>query len=194
MRRCEHRIAQLRARARAQAIAAIRLDQPASAIGAEEDLLEHGLAHQPEQRHVVTREPDERPPQRRADEERAGAVDRIDVPPVRRAAAPLGLLLADDAVIGIALGYRGARHALDRLVGIRDGVERVSAFVLDREGLTKVRLRDAAGGMGELDREVFELEDWDIGMRHVLIMADRSGKGARSLLAAALAFGAGLDK
>src|SRR5690606_23597961 len=103
MCRREHGVAERRAGSSAQTLTPIRQHQPAAARRAEEDFLEHGLAHQPENRHVVTRKPDERAPQRRAGHERARAVDRIEVPRVWGAAAALVLLLADDAVIRIAL-------------------------------------------------------------------------------------------
>src|SRR5690606_16003011 len=153
----------LRALPRPQPLAPIRLDEPAPAFRPEKHLLEHRLAQQPEQRHVVMREPDERAPQRRADHERPRAVDRIQVPAIRPASAALRLFLADDAVSRIALGDHRAQPALSRLVRVRDRIENPLALVLDRERLAKVRLRDTAGGMSELDREILELEYRNVG-------------------------------
>ena len=56
---------------------------------------------------------------------------------------------------------RAPQHALDRAIGVRHGIERVGALVLDRDRLAKVRMRDAARRAGELQREVLELDDLD---------------------------------
>ncbi len=76
-------------------------------------------------------------------------------------AQALTFFLGDDAVVRIARRDRRAQHALDRAIGVRHGVERARALVLDGDGTAKVRLRDAARRASELQREVFELEDVD---------------------------------
>src|SRR5262249_40888995 len=55
MRRGEHGVAELRARARLEPVAPLGLDEPSAAGSAEKDLPEHGLTEQPEQRHAAVR-------------------------------------------------------------------------------------------------------------------------------------------
>ena len=83
--------------------------------------------------------------------------------------------------VGIARDDRRPQHALDRAVGVRHGIERVRALVLDRDRLPKVCLRDAARRVGELQCEVLELDDRDL--RHdastALSVRQRCGGGRR---------------
>ena len=106
--------AEPRAGARLDAVRACRVAARGTPPpGRPEALAGEGLVHQAEHRRRPVQQPDQRAPQRRADDEGAGAVDRIDDPVVAALGRVRAELLADDAVVGEACrtALRMARSA-----------------------------------------------------------------------------------
>ena len=92
--------------------------------------------------------------QRDAVHEAACAVDRIDEPAVRRVAAIVAELLADDRVRREAVGNRLADQALG--ASIRDGDRRAIGFQLDLERGLIVRAHEAPGLLRQIDGKLEE--------------------------------------
>src|SRR5687768_4525483 len=95
----EHGGSELLAGAAPQPIAALGLDEPATARSSEKYFLEHGLNQQAEQRLRSLRKPNQGAPERRARDKRSRAVDGVDEPGVLASPGALALLLGDDAVV-----------------------------------------------------------------------------------------------
>ena len=96
-------------------------------------------------------EADQRAPHRQAGDEGARPVDRIEHPD------PFGVdplwseLLAEDTVIGVALGEQAAHRRLRRPVGDRHRIEgAVAELVLDVETGAEMRQDGAAGDFGHV--------------------------------------------
>ena len=83
----KQRVAKLRAEPRAHRLGRAAMTEEGFALAAPETLAGEGLVHQAEQRYAVTGQPDQRAPKRQAEDEGAGAVDRIDDPAILGVAA-----------------------------------------------------------------------------------------------------------
>ncbi len=112
------------------------------------------------------RQPDQCAPQRRAHEEGARAVDRIDVPAVFGFHIGVAELLGYDAMVGICRADRLAQHLLDRVIGARHGIESLRILVVDGEMAAEVGLGDAARRMSQLEREALELDQTFVTLVH----------------------------
>ena len=128
--------------------------------GVRPEALAHvGLVHQAEQRGLAVEQPDERAPQRRAHDEGARAVDRVDHPPVARRGAGGAEFLADETVLGKAARHLLAHGALGAAIGGRDRVEGpADRLVLDGDGRAEVRQNLRARPLGEPVRELQQRE------------------------------------
>jgi hypothetical protein len=101
------------------------------------------LIHEAQHGIVAVHEADERAPQRRAHDEGARAVDRIDDPAQARVFARATKLLADEPVVGPAVGQRTRDRPLGRTVG--DG-HRIEGAVPRLVGTAAPAGRRADGG------------------------------------------------
>ena len=103
---------------------------------------------------AVDLEAEQHAEQRDAVHEAACAVDRIDEPAVRRGAAIVAELLADDGVRREAGGNGLANQALG--ASIRDSDRRPIGFQLDVERGLIVRAHEAPGLLRQIDGELEE--------------------------------------
>src|SRR5512144_610490 len=110
---------------------AARMAEIALPLPAPEALAGEGLVHEAEQRHAVPHEPDQRSPQRLADDEGAGAVDRIDDPAIVGVERGRSELLTDNAVGRVGGGECIPNGGLGGKVGGGDWIEQGAAFVLN---------------------------------------------------------------
>src|SRR5690606_38687842 len=121
----------LRAGAGLERHRAHRADEFATARPADEALADIGLIHQSDHGALAIIEADQRSPERYAGNEASRPVDRVDHPGERARARFLPMLLAEDAVFGIALAYELADRFLAVPVRRRHGVEgETSALVV----------------------------------------------------------------
>ena len=102
------------------------------ALAAEETLADERLVHQPKQRNAVMRQADESAPKRLADDEGAGAVDRIDDPAILGVAAHRAELLADYAVRGMELCEGLPDRYFRTAVGDGHRIEQIASFMVNR--------------------------------------------------------------
>ena len=116
---------------------------------AHEALTRPGLVDQAEDRPTVVGDRHQRAPRGRAREIAARPVDRVDNPGQAGAPRDVLHLLAEDAVLGPALGQHPPHRGLGRAVGFGDGVE-IGALAFDAEiDAPKARHRLAARGVGK---------------------------------------------
>ena len=102
-------------------------------LPAPEALAGEGLVHQAEQRCPVPEEADQGAPERLADDEGAGAVDRIDDPAIVGLGPARAELLADDAMRRVGVGDRLSDGGLGGNVRGGDGIEQGAALVVNGE-------------------------------------------------------------
>ena len=118
-------------------------------LPAPEALAGEGLVHQAKQRCPVPEEADKGAPQRLADDEGAGAVDRIDDPAIVGLGPARAELLADDAVRRVGLGDRLSDGGFGGDVGGSDRVEQGAAFMVNGEARPEMRQYDRTSTVGE---------------------------------------------
>ena len=102
------------------------------ALAAEEALADEWLVHQSEQRCAFVGQADEGPPQRLADDEGAGAVDRIDDPAIVGVAAKRAELLPDNAMRGMQLCQPLPDRHFCTAVGGGHRIEQIASFMVNR--------------------------------------------------------------
>ena len=112
---------------------AARVAEVALRLPAPEALAGEGLVHEAEQRCAVPEEADKGAPQRLADDEGAGAVDRIDDPAIVGLGPARAELLADDAVRRMGVGDRLSDGGLGGNVRGGDRIEQGAALVVNGE-------------------------------------------------------------
>jgi hypothetical protein len=111
-------------------------------------------------------ERDQRAPGREAGDERTGAVDRIEHP--GEAAAPgRAVLLAVDAVVGIALGDQRAHRRLGVAVGGGDRVEAAGSLVVDGIDGAEPRPDHRTGYVGEAVGEAEQFVQVRLAQRRI---------------------------
>ena len=120
-----------------------------AAMAADKPLAGEGLVHQTEQRHAVSREPDQRAPDRQSDDEGAGPVDRIDHPAIFSVRIERAELFSQNSVVGIGFREPRADRGLSVAVGDRDGIEEIASFMVNREACPEMRQYDRPGPVGE---------------------------------------------
>ena len=102
-------------------------------LPAPEALAGEGLVHEAEERCAVADEADQGAPERLADDEGAGAVDRIDDPAIVGLGPARAELLADDAVRRMGVGDRVSDGGLGSNVCGSDGIEQGAALMVNGE-------------------------------------------------------------
>src|SRR5690606_28295207 len=118
-----------------------------------EALASVGLIHHANHWRFAIQEADERAPDRHADDEGAGAVDRIDDPAKPGIRVAMAVLLAFEPMVGEAIGKQFAYCALRRTVCSGDRIEPASArLVLDLDAPAEVRENGSSRSIGELVR------------------------------------------
>src|SRR4029077_4570289 len=110
-----------------------RVAEVALRLPAPEALSDEGLVHQAKQRCPVPEEADKGAPQRLADDEGAGAVDRIDDPAIVCLWTARAELLADDAMRRVGVGNRVSDGGFGGNVRGGDRVEQDAALVVNGE-------------------------------------------------------------
>ena len=114
----------------------------------------YGWCATPTTTSVAVVERDERRPVHLAEDEAAGAVDRVDDPHVLRGAALRAVLLAANAVVGIGARDLRADDRLGGVIGDGDGIVAFrSALVLDVERGAEVREDRVARRLRGAERE-----------------------------------------
>ena len=155
MGRGEDGVGETRARARLESM---RLAGAGARVGGArarpEPLARERLVHEAQDDILALEQPDERAPKRRAHDEGARAVDRVDDPAEACVRAHLPQLLADEAVVGTACGDRAPDRALGGAVGGRHRIEgAVARLVRDGQRPAEIGADDGGGSVGELVRE-----------------------------------------
>ena len=89
------------------------------------------------------------PPKRLADDEGAGAVDRIDHPAIFTFPPDCAEFLADDAVLGIGLGKDRPQRCLGREVGRGNGIEFAASFMVNGTAGPEMRQYDLSRPVGK---------------------------------------------
>ncbi len=124
----DDRVGQLGALAHPDRPLAVPRQQARAGGRADEDLARIGLADRAQHRTSLMAQADQGGPQRQAGDEGARAVDRVQDPDELGVRAVFAILLADHAVIGIALGDQLADRRLGAAVGFRHRIEGGVAF------------------------------------------------------------------
>ena len=119
------------------------------ALTREESLASEGLIHQTKEWNAATRQADQCSPQREAEDEGTGAVDRIDHPAIVGIAPGRAELLANDAVTRTGVCQRFPNRGLRCTVGRGDRIEKIASFMVNREGCPEMRQNDRAGSVGQ---------------------------------------------
>ena len=96
-------------------------------------------------------------PDRQAADKGFGAVDRVEHPAISAASRPVVEFLAGNAVTGIFGDDKIAHGGFSAAIRLRDGVERVDAFIGDTALFSEMRKYDRAGAIGQLMSELQEL-------------------------------------
>jgi hypothetical protein len=129
------------------------LDEPCACglttprLRGQERLAHERLVHDAHHRTLAVVQCDQYRPVQLAEDETAGAVDRVDDPGEGRRAGLLALFLAVDAVVGVRTHDLRANHLLRRAVG--DGYRVVAhdvALILHVDDFAEVRQNGFAGG------------------------------------------------
>jgi hypothetical protein len=115
-----------------KAVASFSEAQRRTAV-ATKTLADIGLMHHPEHGSALVQQRDQRAPDRKAGDERLGAVDRVQHPDIFGVLALIAEFLADNAVLGEVGLDQPPHHRLRGAVGLGYRIEIAGAFVVDRE-------------------------------------------------------------
>ncbi len=124
-----------------------------------EPLAQIGLVHHADHGLAVLDEPDQRAPDRDAEDEGPSAVDGIERPAIGALGGLVGEFFAGDAVLGIVRLDQPAHRHLGAAVRLGDGIEPARGLVDDIAACAEMRTDDVAGGVGESVRERNEALD-----------------------------------
>ncbi len=145
----EQRFAKTSAGTHAHGLGLAVMTEKGFALSAPEALAGEGLVHQAEQRGAATGQPDKGAPKRQAENEGAGAVDRVDDPAIFGVAPEGAEFFANDAVGRVGLGNSGTDRCFGGTVGRGHRIEDIASFMVNGTACPEMRQYDRAGLVGQ---------------------------------------------